>query len=180
MEAYPVVRLLSTGVLLFALTCSVHGQIRSLYGDVRAYRVGDVITVILLESAQAQRESRWANASEASSEGGAVLQGGVLPGSPSIGLNTSAKNAASNQNQSVQRDLLRATLSARVVGTDEGGNLLIEGQRTVEINGAPSMCGPTIRCCPPRSPMRRSHIVAMGCCIGLRVRGSGRVCWPRR
>ncbi|MCS7082534.1 MAG: flagellar basal body L-ring protein FlgH [Bacteroidota bacterium] len=132
MEAHLVARLALVALLLCAGPTGA--QIRSLYSDVRARQTGDLITVILVESAQAQRESRWANSSEAVLEGSGALQGGALPSS-AAGLNASAKSSAQNQNQSAQRELLRGTLSARVIGTDAQGNLLIEGQRMIEING---------------------------------------------
>ena len=44
-------------------------------------------------------------------------------------------NATNSRNQTVQSDLLQGTVTATVVGVDSTGNLRIEGERKLNVNG---------------------------------------------
>lgn len=108
---------------------------QSLFSDIRAYRVGDAITITLAERTAAQRESGWERSTNSGLSGGASLNG-EAPLSGSFGVNATFNNEASNQNESVQRDLLQGNMTALVVAIDSlSGNLIVEGERNLNVNG---------------------------------------------
>ena len=113
---------------------TTHAQ-QSLFSDIRAFRIGDAVTITLAERTAAQRESGWERKTNSGTSGGASLDGGPnLSGS--FGVNATFNNETSNQNESIQRDLLQGNMTALVVGIDSlSGNLIIEGERNLNVNG---------------------------------------------
>lgn len=106
---------------------------RSLYADPKPGRVGDVVTILLAERTSAQRQSTWGNASNASMGGAGSFSGGTLAGQ--FGTDASFNRQAKNRNNSAQSDLLSGTITALVVDVDSTGNLRVEGERRLKING---------------------------------------------
>ncbi len=105
----------------------------SLYADFRAVRPGDVITIILAERTAAQRESNFEHLANAKI-GGAGAVSSTLGGRFSADATFSRESKANNE--TLQRDLLEGTVTALVVGIDSTtGNLLIRGERKLNING---------------------------------------------
>ena len=127
--------LLATGIVYCSILAQDVQAQQSLFSDVRAYTVGDAITIMLAERTAAQRESGWERKTNSGMSGGASLNGGeTLNGS--FGLNATFNNESSNQNESVQRDLLQGTMTAIVVAIDSlSGNLVVEGERNLNVNG---------------------------------------------
>jgi len=123
---------------LFLLTLLVgaaqSATAQSLFADPIASRVGDPITVVLAERTAASSRSQFEDRSQAALNGGANASGGDVGGT--FGLDANVSQAAAAENQAVQSDLLSGTITAVVVGVDEGGNLQIEGERTLHVNGA--------------------------------------------
>lgn len=106
------------------------GQPVSLYSDVRAYGVGDLLTVVLAERTSARRRSE--------SSGSAQRQiGGAGSGSVGgfFGLDAQVGGQRASENRTVQSDLLTGTLTVRVVEVDAAGNLVIEGERRLNVDG---------------------------------------------
>lgn len=112
---------------LFAAAPALHAQ--SLFADPKANRQGDLLTVVLAERATAQRASQYADAS------GAALNGAAGAGSNSFGLDAKFSQQADARNQTAQSDLLTGTMTVLVTGVDSGGNLSIEGERSINVNG---------------------------------------------
>lgn len=104
----------------------------SLYADLKAYQAGDLLTVILAERTSARRASATDAAESAQVGGGASV--------PSVGgvfdLSAQVAGRRASDNQTVQSDLLVGTMTAQVVGVDVAGNLQIEGQRRLNVDGA--------------------------------------------
>ncbi len=105
----------------------------SLYADPKAHQPGDMITIVLAERTAAQRESEYDNSASSSIGGSATTDGGSLSGQ--FALDASFNNATSHRNQTVQSDLLQGTVTATVVGVDSTGNLMIKGERKLNVNG---------------------------------------------
>lgn len=105
----------------------------SMFADPTAMHEGDLLTVVLVERTTAQRESAWSNQSDAAISGGADVDGGNLSGR--FALDAAFNKQARNQNRSSQRDLLNGTITTRVVAVDPTGNLVIEGERKLSVNG---------------------------------------------
>ncbi len=117
--------------LILSMTAPALAQ-SSLYSDPRAGREGDVLTVVLAERTSAARQSDWDNRSGSGFGGSANVSNGVTG---NFALDANFNKEALNRNQSSQRDLLTGTFTARVIDTDEHGNLIIAGERRLHVNG---------------------------------------------
>ena len=126
--------------LLILVGRPVYGQslyadkVPSLYADPKAHQPGDMITIVLAERTAAQRESGYDNRSKSGLGGsGSVAGGDKLSGT--FALDASFNQSTSHRNETVQSDLLQGIVTALVVGVDSTGNLLIKGERRLNVNG---------------------------------------------
>ena len=128
-----VIGLLSNGA--FELNAQfMQNSSRSLFSDVKAFKTGDAILVLITEDTQAGNEASTAD-SRSTTLGGS-FSGGVgansVKADGSIGTTNDFKGTGSTQ----RKESIRSKLSARVVAFDStSGNLVIEGKRTTKING---------------------------------------------
>lgn len=127
----------SAAVLLLLLTASssVPSQAQvSVFADPKAGVLGDLVTVVLVERTSAHRQSNWQNQSNAALAGGADVSG-ASDLSGRFALDATFNKQARNKNSSSQEDLLNGTITARVTEVDPTGNLYIEGERRLSVNG---------------------------------------------
>ena len=115
------------------LLASNPARAQSMYADPRARDTGDIITILLAEETSARRSSSYENSSNSRVGGGSGSSGAGIAGT--FGLDAEFSNESNNENEAVQSDLLQGTLTARVTGTDEAGNLIVEGERRLNVNG---------------------------------------------
>ncbi len=102
----------------------------SLYSDLRAYQAGDLLTVVLAERTSARRSSESSAQSSAQVGGaGSSSLGGFF------GLDATAGGRRDADSRTVQSDLLAGTITARVVAVDPAGNLSVEGERRLNVDG---------------------------------------------
>lgn len=118
-------------VTLMMVAAPVRAQ--SLYADPRAQGVGDMLTIILAEQTSAQRASGYENSSNSSLGGSSGVNSPDI--NSTFGVNAQFNKASENSNETVQSDMLQGQLTARVVEVDDTGNLVVEGERRIEVNG---------------------------------------------
>ena len=116
----------------------------TVYDDRRARRLGDLVTVVVVESSEASREATTDVSRDASVNAGvsAFLGSPMDFGLPHLygktGFDPSVKAATSNSFKGAgttkRKDLLRTRVAARVVNILEDGNLVLEGRRQVKVN----------------------------------------------
>lgn len=126
--------------LLFLLTLAAlvpAAGAQSLFADVVARRPGDVITVVLAERTQAQRQSAYDSESQSGFSGGAYS--GTLGGQFDVDARYLSDDLA--RTRATQSDALTGTVSVVVTEVDAAGNLIVEGERSVNVNGT----GQTLR-----------------------------------
>lgn len=106
---------------------------RSLYSDVKAFRKGDVVTILIVEDAQADNQATTQE--NRSTELAAQVNGsfGNNQGSASGGVST--QNNFSGRGTTNRSERVRAKLTARITDASNLNALQIEGTRTVSING---------------------------------------------
>lgn len=125
-------------LLIIALPVSAYSQFiqnssRSMFSDVRAFKPGDAITVLIMEDTQAD------NSANTNSNRSTDLNAGVNFGSTgssfdgSAGLNTGTGHQSRANTARVEK--IRSRLSVKVMEVVENGNLRIEGTRTTKVNG---------------------------------------------
>lgn len=114
----------------------------SLTEDLKARRRGDLITIVISETASASKDAKTntARSSEMAAgipnfmglEGTAAASKYLGDLSKMIAASNSSKFAGSGSTS--RQENLRATISARVVDVLPNGNLLIEGRRNIKVN----------------------------------------------
>ncbi len=115
-----------------------------LYEDLRAMRVGDILTVKIVEKhsgsksadTKAERESTLSNGVDGGAVGTIGIPGVRLGAEVQRGLaiDASAKNKFNGKGATSRADTLTGTMSAMVTEVLPNGDLRIEGRREVTIN----------------------------------------------
>ncbi len=118
--------------LFFGAAYPARAQL-SMFADPKATAPGDLLTVVLVERTSAQRQSAWSNQANAALGGSSDVDAGTLSGA--FSADASFNKAAQSKNSSSQNDLLNGTVATRIIHVDEAGNLLIEGERKLTVNG---------------------------------------------
>lgn len=130
----------STVVMVLMLGSIAHAQDmrdnfnRSLFADQKANRLGDAITVLILESSSAMNDAKTATARNSDISLGAKVSTGTGTGtdiSGGVGTGNQFKGEGTTSN----RGSVRAKLSAHVDSVLANGNLVINGSRSITING---------------------------------------------
>lgn len=106
---------------------------RSLFSDVKAFKVGDAITILIMEETQADNTAVTKD-SRSTTVGGQV-GAGANNEQFKANADLSTSTGFSSSGQTTRRENIRSRISARVTKIDEVGNLFIEGKRTTKING---------------------------------------------
>jgi flagellar L-ring protein precursor FlgH len=107
----------------------------SLYSDVKAKRVGDIITVVLKENMQGSSTTDSNVKSSVNGQASGSLSGNFMPFEPVFGSGASVNYDNDQKNVATQRQLLEGFVSVQIVEVTERGDLIVEGKRQTEING---------------------------------------------
>lgn len=123
-------------ISLFALgwTSVVQAQ-NSLYADHKARDVGDILTVVLQEQINGSTSSNAKNASGAKGGASGSASGNFLPFEPTFGSGVKVNYDSDEKISTDQGQLLQGYMSVTVTKVTQGGNLIITGSRSTEING---------------------------------------------
>ena len=126
---------------LFFLWCSIlvgqdmrQNYNRSLFSDQKANRIGDAVTILVVESSSASNDSKTetSRASDISlASSGKSGSTSLLDVGASIGTGNAFKGAGSTES----KGSVRSKISARVDSLFANGDLWISGNRTISING---------------------------------------------
>lgn len=113
------------------------GQGLSLFEDQKARRVGDVLTVLLVESTSAQKKANTATARESSvSMPGPTLFGRpvTVGGVPILESELGAESAFTGGGSSSQSNALSGSLGVLVIRVLPNGNLVVRGEKQLTLN----------------------------------------------
>jgi flagellar L-ring protein precursor FlgH len=123
-----------------------NGTSLSLYGDSKASQVGDIVTIILVESTNASKSASTNTSKDNSlTVTNPTLLGspfstklpGMLPfGGKSVNLDTSlsSSNAFTGEGDSAQSNEMSGTITAVVTKVLPNGNLIVNGKKRITIN----------------------------------------------
>ncbi|MCL2913113.1 flagellar basal body L-ring protein FlgH [Shewanella corallii] len=111
-------------------------QAASMYSDIRAHKVGDIITVVLSESTQASKSANndISKGSDITLDpiqaggGNVTIKGVPIDLAYKDSMNTSRESAADQSNS------LSGSISANVMQVLSNGNLVIRGEKWITIN----------------------------------------------
>lgn len=106
----------------------------SLFSDQKASRVGDAITIVVIEFSQASNNAQTTTGRESDIglNAGGNVAGSELPGTDvSLGL----KNGFRGSGATKTSGMMKTKISATIDSVLDNGNLLIKGSRKIVING---------------------------------------------
>lgn len=119
------------------LASAAWGQPSSMFSDPKASQVGDALTVVISENASATNQT--SNSTEKSNELEIASQipgaGNVLDFVPLHALSSSADNVFEGRASTSRSARLTARMTVTVVARKPNGDLIIDGVRTLKING---------------------------------------------
>ncbi|WP_077341428.1 flagellar basal body L-ring protein FlgH [Pseudocolwellia agarivorans] len=111
--------------------------VNNIYSDSKAHRVGDIISVVLSENTQAQKNAKTELKKDNSSLLGSVIG---LGGSPitfkgdSLELGFNQNSAFKGDSKSDQSNSLTGNISVHVLRVLPNGNLMIRGEKWMSLN----------------------------------------------
>ncbi len=110
------------------------GQSSSLFTDIKAHKVGDILTVLIYESSNAstQAETKTEKTGEFSVKGGPGV--GPLDFIPLFGASGENESSFDGKGENLRTQSLRAKMSVTIVGVKENGDLIVKGSRTIGIS----------------------------------------------
>jgi flagellar L-ring protein precursor FlgH len=106
----------------------------SMYTDLKARKVGDIVTVEIIEFSNAESRARTQTDMEDQSSFSNQATGD-FDFLPLFNIGTSVSNEYDGQGRTSRQGSLRAKITATIIAVDSAGNLVIEGTRSVNING---------------------------------------------
>jgi flagellar L-ring protein precursor FlgH len=113
------------------------GQQMELFADLKARRVGDVLTITLNESTAAAKSAitKTAKTTSAITTGPTLFGKSIMTkGVPIFNTNLSGADAFDGEGQSSQSNSLAGSLTVTVVDVQANGNLVVQGDKSLHLN----------------------------------------------
>ncbi len=121
--------------VVFAEESTQPVMVESMYSDVKAREIGDILTVIISESNTASKNAQTNSNKQNTADTQGTATTGVLDGLfPGIGGSMDLSTQFRGQASTTRNGSLSSELSVRVVDVLPNNNLVIEGTKTMEIN----------------------------------------------
>lgn len=111
--------------------------VNNIYSDAKAHRVGDIISVVLSESTQAQKNAKTELSKDNSATLGSVIGLGGAPitfKGDSLEFGYSQVSDFSGDSKSDQSNSLSGNISVHVLRVLPNGNLMIRGEKWMSLN----------------------------------------------
>ena len=127
-------------ILLIAMSSFLLGQmedfsVTSIYSDIKAHNVGDLITVHIIESSNASRESKVNSSSSTDMSMDGSVAGTLTDYLPLFGAASKISNILDGSEGTEQKDQLTGRISVTIMEETENGMFFIKGKRILEVNG---------------------------------------------
>jgi flagellar L-ring protein precursor FlgH len=113
------------------------GQQMELFADLKARRVGDVLTIVLNESTNAAKTAVTKTAKTTSTANtGPTIFGKTITthGVPILNTSLSGADSFDGEGSSAQSNSLAGSLTVTVVDVQANGNLVVQGGKTLQLN----------------------------------------------
>lgn len=111
------------------------GWSSSLYSDVKAFKVGDVLSVIISESNSATKNAKTNTKKENKTNTKGNASTGALKGLfPGVSGSMDLSNQYDGQGSTIRNGTLSSRISVKVIDVLPNHNLVIEGSKTIELN----------------------------------------------
>ena len=107
----------------------------SLYSDLKAREIGDILSVVIVENANATRESKSQSRSNSDMSVDASAAGNVADFLPLFGGSSSLSSSYNGGEGTEQNERLTGRITVRITEKTETGMYKIAGERTLNVNG---------------------------------------------
>jgi flagellar L-ring protein precursor FlgH len=107
----------------------------SIFSDVKAHEIGDVVTVLIMENANASRESNINSSGKSSISTNGSVSGSLTDFLPVFGMSSNLNSSHDGSEGTQQQDKLTGKISARIVEITSNEMIKISGERRLEVNG---------------------------------------------
>ncbi|NLO20311.1 MAG: flagellar basal body L-ring protein FlgH [Ignavibacteria bacterium] len=112
----------------------IQNSSRSLFSDVKAFKEGDALMILITEFTEADNKASNSEDRSTDLSGSASISTGNSSNTK-IGAGLGTGNRFKGSGATTRSERIKSKLSARVIEVEENGNLKIEGKRTTKING---------------------------------------------
>jgi flagellar L-ring protein FlgH len=106
----------------------------SLYSVKKGRKVGDIVTVFIVENAAAKNDASTRTDKAQNIKLGSSRGTGIMDVIPGLGLTGGSDFKFDGRGQTTRAGSLKATITARIVEVFDNGNVLIEGSKQVTLN----------------------------------------------
>jgi flagellar L-ring protein FlgH len=107
---------------------------RSLFSDIKAHNIGDLITVLIVEDAKASNAAKSTTKKDHKVEAGGGPGAGPFDFIPLWGMSGENKNDYDGEGQIQKSGSIRAKMTVKVIAVNDNGDLVIEGNRVIDVN----------------------------------------------
>ncbi len=107
----------------------------SLYTDFKAKQIGDIVTIMIVESTSGSQQSDASRNNKGSLSAKGKMGGNLTRFLPLFNASTNFEDKNSGAADAAQKDALNGKLTAIVSDVSPNGNLTLTGKRHLEVNG---------------------------------------------
>jgi len=123
-------------ILLSSIHYGIEAQgMRSIYSDIKAHKIGDVITIIIDEKTTSLNKSDTRTSKQNQMSIDNTAGAGILDFIPGFNAESETENQYEGSGRVTSTGQFASTMSARIQKILEDGNYLISGTRVVDTNG---------------------------------------------
>jgi len=127
------IKIISTILMIYTFVLS--GQTTSFFSDRKAHSVGDVVTIIIRENADASQKAEAQTSSNTKTEVSASNEGNLTSYLPLFGSKSKINNEYDGSDQTEQSQTLQAKMAAVITNKTDEGMYKIKGEKRLEVNG---------------------------------------------
>ena len=127
------IKIISTILMIYTFVLS--GQTTSFFSDRKAHSVGDVVTIIIRENADASQKAEVQTSSNTKTEVSASNEGNLTSYLPLFGSKSKINNEYDGSDQTEQSQTLQAKMAAVITNKTDEGMYKIKGEKRLEVNG---------------------------------------------
>jgi flagellar L-ring protein precursor FlgH len=110
------------------------GKAVSLFTDTKSVKIGQGITVLIMEYSKADNDARTESNKNSQHAIDVGQSTGILGMIPSTGISGNIRNDFRGDSRTSREGELKAKIAAKIVGQNEAGDFLIKGSKVIEIN----------------------------------------------
>jgi flagellar L-ring protein precursor FlgH len=107
---------------------------QSIFTDIKGHKVGDLITVLIVEDARASNRAKTITKKDNKIEAKGGPGSGTFDFIPLWGISGENKNEFDGEGQLEKAGSIRAKMTVKVIALNENGDLVIEGSRVISVN----------------------------------------------